>query len=145
MTEVKPLHLDTPQQAEAAFYAAFEAADLAAMMQVWDDAADICCIHPMGRALTGPLEVSRGWAGIFAAGPTLRFTLEPVSFRIQGELAVSVVFEHIRVAGEARPRPPMLATNVYRRGTTGWRLWLHHASPAVVTLDNALGAGALVH
>lgn len=135
----------TPQQAEQAFYKAFEAGDLAAMMQVWDTAADICCIHPMGKALTGPAQVSEGWAGIFSSGQTLEFTLEPLHWQVQGDLAVSVLHEHIRVRGDARPRPPMLATNVYRRRGDGWRLWLHHASPAVVEVSTDPAMPAHLH
>ncbi len=135
---------NTPQQVEAAFYRAFEAGDLAAMMQVWDAAADICCIHPMGKALTGPAQVSEGWASIFSSGQSLEFTLESLHWRVEGDLAVSVLYEHIRVRGETRPRPPMLATNVYRRRPDGWRMWLHHASPAVVAVtDDPAVAGHL--
>jgi hypothetical protein len=45
-------------------------------------------------------------------------------------LAVHSVHENITVAGEQRPRPPMLATNVYLRTAAGWRMIAHHASPA---------------
>ena len=40
------------------------------------------------------------------------------------------VHENITVAGEQRPRPPMVATNVYLRTAAGWRMIVHHASPA---------------
>jgi hypothetical protein len=40
------------------------------------------------------------------------------------------VHENITVAGEPRPRPPMVATNVYLRTPSGWRMIVHHASPA---------------
>jgi len=43
----------TPEAAEKAFYESFEAGDLPTMMQVWADTSDICCIHPMGKALRG--------------------------------------------------------------------------------------------
>jgi hypothetical protein len=29
-----------------------------------------------------------------------------------------------------RPRPPIIATNVYLRTPAGWRMIVHHASPA---------------
>lgn len=135
----------TPEQAEAAFYQAFEAGDLAAMMQVWDEAADICCIHPMGKALTGPAQVSEGWSGIFSSGQSLSFVLEPLHRQVQGDLAVSVLHEHIRVQGDKRPRPPMLATNVYRRRNGGWRIWLHHASPAVVEVSTDPAMSGRLH
>ena len=72
---------ETAEAAEKAFYASFEAGDLPAMMQVWSDTPDICCIHPMGRALQGPAAVREGWAGIFSSGQRLHFVLEPVQWQ----------------------------------------------------------------
>ena len=43
----------TSRDAEQAFYAAFQKADLAEMMQVWADDDSIVCIHPMGPRLDG--------------------------------------------------------------------------------------------
>lgn len=143
-TAVLP-RFDTPEAAEAAFYAAFEQADLAAMMQVWDDAPDIACIHPMGKVITGLAEVGRSWQEVFASELQLRFTREPVQLSESGNLAVSMLYEHIQVVGEEKPRPPMLATNVYRRGDRGWRLILHHASPAVVAVAEAPRANPFLH
>jgi hypothetical protein len=45
-------------------------------------------------------------------------------------VAVHSVHESITAAGEPRPRPPMVATNVYLRTPTGWRMIVHHASSA---------------
>lgn len=42
------------------------------------------------------------------------------------------------------PKPPILATNAYRRTPDGWRLFLRHASPAVLSLDDAM-AGPTAH
>jgi len=43
---------------------------------------------------------------------------------------VHSVHEVITVAGELRARAPVVATNVYLRTATGWRMIAHHASPA---------------
>ena len=45
-------------------------------------------------------------------------------------LEIRSVHENITLAGEPGPRPPILATNVYLRTPGGWRMVLHHASPA---------------
>jgi hypothetical protein len=45
-------------------------------------------------------------------------------------VAVHSVHENITVTGEQRARPPMVATNVYLRTPAGWRMIVHHASPA---------------
>jgi ketosteroid isomerase-like protein len=45
-------------------------------------------------------------------------------------LAVHSVFEHfVLAAGEPQPLP-VVATNVYLRTAAGWRMIVHHASPA---------------
>jgi hypothetical protein len=40
------------------------------------------------------------------------------------------VHENILVQGESRARAPVAATNVYLRTGNGWRMILHHGSPA---------------
>ncbi len=135
----------TPEAAEKAFYASFEAGDLPAMMQVWADTPDVCCIHPMGKALCGPAAVREGWEGIFSSGQRLRFVLESLQWQSRGDLAISVLFEHIRVDGDHRPRPPMIATNIYRRSARGWHMLLHHASPAVVEVAKDTPGPLVLH
>jgi hypothetical protein len=50
-------------------------------------------------------------------------------------LSVHSVYEYITVAGEPRPRSPVIATNVYLRTERGWRMVAHHASPAPSTVS----------
>jgi len=45
-------------------------------------------------------------------------------------LAIHSVHENILVQGESRSRPPVAVTNVYLRTGNGWRMILHHGSPA---------------
>ncbi|HXZ95937.1 MAG TPA: nuclear transport factor 2 family protein, partial [Burkholderiales bacterium] len=51
----------TPQDAEAAFYEAFESADLDAMMAVWAEDEEVVCVHPSGPRLTGIAQVRESW------------------------------------------------------------------------------------
>src|SRR2546422_2607886 len=62
----------TPDDAETAFYEAFERADLAAMMAVWAESDEIVCIHPQGPRLSGFEAVRESWAQNFAGGSQLR-------------------------------------------------------------------------
>jgi ketosteroid isomerase-like protein len=120
----------TPQDAESAFYEALTKADLDAMMSVWADDDDIFCVHPNGPRLSGVERVRESWRQIFASGQTLRFQLREQQ-HVQGMmLSVHSVYEAITVAGEPRPRAPVIATNVYLRTERGWRMVAHHASPA---------------
>src|SRR5688572_16874937 len=123
----------SPQDAEAAFYEALTKGDLDGMMAVWADDDDIYCVHPNGARLSGVERVRESWRQIFASGQTLRFQLREQQ-HVQGMmLSVHSVYEHVTVAGEQRPRGPVIATNVYLRTERGWRMVAHHASPAPVT------------
>lgn len=126
----------TPQDAEAAFYEAFEKADLDAMMAVWADDDDIVCVHPGGIRLSGMAPIREAWRRIFAGGQTLRFQLRQQQSLNGMTLAVHSVYELISVAGEARARNPVIATNIYMRTANGWRMVVHHASPAPPSPDS---------
>ena len=121
------------QDAENAFYEALERCDLEGMMAVWAEDDEIVCVHPAGGRLTGQEQVRESWARLFAAGPRARVRIEQ-QVAIGGMmLAVHSVFEHFRIegadAGAAQPLP-IVATNVYLRTAAGWRMIVHHASPA---------------
>src|SRR5450756_440564 len=103
----------TPQDAEAAFYEAFEKADLDAMMAVWADDDDIVCVHPGGIRLSGMAQVRESWRRVFAGGQTLRFRLRHRQSLNGMTLTVHSVYEQISVDGEVRARNPVIATNIY--------------------------------
>lgn len=134
---------DTSREAETAFYRAFEEKDLEAMMAVWDDSDDVICVHPMGSPLRGARAVAQGWREILGAETEMRFGIEEIQVTRQGPLAIHIVREHIMVPG-GRPVAPMTATNVYRETPAGWRMILHHASPAP-PLVAARPAGSPIH
>src|SRR5688572_25071798 len=60
----------TPDEAETAFYDAFERGDLAAMMSVWAESDAVVCVHPRGPRLVGFDAVRDSWTQIFAGGTT---------------------------------------------------------------------------
>ena len=123
----------TAQDAETAFYEALERCDLDGMMAVWAEDEDIVCVHPGGPRLTGQDQVRESWAQIFSSGPRARVhTTNQVA--ISGMmLAVHSVHENFTLEGQTRrdtPPLPVVATNVYLRTAAGWRMIVHHASPA---------------
>lgn len=122
----------TPDEAERAFYEAFEAADLTAMMRVWADDDTIACAHPMGKLLQGRAAVHESWRQLFSGDQRLRFQIQHQQVRKTDTLAIHSVFEAIHVRGDDRDRPPIIATNVFVRSDQGWRMVLHHASPSVI-------------
>ena len=123
----------TAQDAENAFYEALERCDLDGMMAVWAEDEDIVCVHPAGPRLTGQDQVRESWAQIFSAGPRARVHITN-QVAISGMmLAVHSVHENFTLEGQAQgdARPlPVVATNVYLRTAAGWRMIVHHASPA---------------
>jgi ketosteroid isomerase-like protein len=119
----------TAQEAEAAFYGAFQNRDVDAMMAVWAEDDDILCIHPTGPVLAGRAAIQDSWRGIFQHSSALKFFLEERQRLHDGSLQVHVVQEYIRV-GDDPPQSPVFATNVYRLTDSGWRMVLHHASPS---------------
>lgn len=123
------IRFKTPQEAETAFYSAFQQRDVQAMMAVWADERDIVCVHPGGPTLMGQNAVRASWEHIFQQAPEMRFLVEERRRTEGAELALHVVEEHIRVGAETAPAP-VVATNAYRRTDHGWRMILHHASPA---------------
>ena len=126
MTE-KRFH--TPREAETAFYAAFIKRDVDAMMAVWAENDNISCVHPLGPILTGRAAVRESWESIFRNSPDMQFMITERSRTQNGEIAVHIVEEHIRAKNEP-PTAPMQVTNIYRLTEAGWRMILHHASPA---------------
>lgn len=120
----------TPQDAETAFYEALERADLEAMMAVWAEDEEIVCIHPGGPRMSGYAAVREAWRRIFEGGTKLRVRLSNPNVMQTPFTAVHSVLEEISAADKDETRAPVVATNVYVRGPLGWRMVVHHASPA---------------
>ena len=120
----------TPQDAETAFYEALERGDLEAMMEVWAEDEEIVCVHPTGPRLNGYERVRESWSQIFNSRQRLRVHLSNQVYVQAMMLSIHSLHENILVAGEPKPRPPMVTTNVYVRTGNGWRMLVHHASPA---------------
>jgi ketosteroid isomerase-like protein len=122
----------TPEAAEAAFYSAFESRSLDAMMAVWSQAEHIACIHPLAAALNGRGAVAAGWRSIFEAAGQFRVSAQLVhEIREPGQV-LRIVHESLTIGHENEARPPILASNLYRRESDGWRMIMHHASPLQV-------------
>jgi ketosteroid isomerase-like protein len=140
---VKKSIFPTPQDAEAAFYEALETADLEAMMEVWAEDEEIVCVHPGGPRLAGFEQVRASWAQILGAGQKLKVHVSNQVVLSGMMLAIHSVHENILVQGESRPRAPIAATNVYLR--KGWRIVLHHGSPAPPEVRAAAESPKILH
>jgi ketosteroid isomerase-like protein len=119
----------TPNDVSVAFYQAFEARDIDAMMATWADDEEILCIHPGGPRLVGYDAVRSAWEQLFSNDTALKFRIDGMLALETVGLAMQSVVEEIHQA-DGTARGLAVATNVFMRTPSGWRLVCHHASPA---------------
>ena len=118
----------SPQDAAHAFYQAFEARDIDAMMATWADDEDIVCIHPGGVRHVGYEAVRHSFEQLFTGDSKLVFRLDQVVLLETVGLAMQSAVEHVH-SGDETTRGIAVATNVLMRTPSGWRIVCHHASP----------------
>ena len=136
------MEFGSAQEVEAAFYVAFQKSDLEAMTLIWDD-HDAGCIHPFGERIEGKSAIRQSWQAIFAHDVQLRFTLSDPGVFSGDSQAIHLVRENIRVEeSDGVKTMVVLATNAYRCADDGWRMILHHASPAPAD-SNAVPVGRM--
>jgi len=116
-------------EANARFYRAFEALDIAEMDRVWAHGEHVKCVHPGWPLLSGWDAVRESWDRIFTNTAEMRFTLSDVHAVLDEDLAWVTCTENIlsEVAGRVSVTA-ILATNLFERAADGWRLVHHHAS-----------------
>jgi len=120
----------------AAFYHAFESADLDAMTDLWIDDGETLCVHPGALPVRGTAAINRSWALIMANTPYIQFFLTDVEVSLLGDVASVTCTENVLTADETSADGSFngakaVATNVMVRTAAGWRLWIHHASPVL--------------
>ena len=122
----------SPDDTEAQLYEALQQGYLDRLMGVWADDDDIACVHPGGPRVMGPQAIRASFESIFATG-AIPVVPEPVRRLQTMTTAVHHLAERITVpTAEGTSTVWVLATNVYLKTETGWRLVVHHASPGTV-------------
>ncbi len=117
-------------ECEQAFYEALEAADADAVAQLWLNDDDVCCIHPGGSRLVGIEAVMASWRAILHHGPVRIRAISSRSLETP-TMAVHNVLEEILIVHEDQQQlMHVIATNVYVKTPSGWKMLMHHASPA---------------
>jgi ketosteroid isomerase-like protein len=108
--------------ANAAFYAAFAAGDIAEVSRLWADDDEISCIHPGWPAIIGRAAVIGSWRDILQnPGRPQIACAEPYAI-INGDSGRVLCIEIVDGA-------PLAATNHFRRSGGAWRLVHHQSSP----------------
>jgi hypothetical protein len=122
----------TPDEVEAAFYAAFETLDIALMGAVWSEQPSPVCVHPGGDLLQGRSEVLRSWREVLTGAECPELHYRVIQRTTTEGLAVHLVEELIRPSRSREEPNRILATNLYRQSAEGWRMTAHHASLPLV-------------
>ncbi|MFJ4772312.1 nuclear transport factor 2 family protein [Streptomyces uncialis] len=148
--------LEEVERANTAFYEALEQGDFDTLSDLWLNAGDlpgttpgsapeISCVHPGWPPLTGRGEVLRSYALIMANTDYIQFFLTDVHMSVSAGTALVTCTENILSGGpppeggeELGPLVGQLvvATNVFRRTSEGWKLWSHHASPVLAESED---------
>jgi uncharacterized protein (TIGR02246 family) len=118
----------TPDEVEAAFYAAFRTLDIALMGAVWAEQPSPVCVHPGGDLLQGRIEVLNSWREVMTGAERPELHYRVIRRTATDGLAVHLVEELIRPSRSREEPNRILATNVYRQAEDGWRMTAHHAS-----------------
>lgn len=120
--------LCTADAVEEAFYEAMQRGDLEAMMALWADDEDVVCVHPSSDRLVGLAAVRESWAAIFESG-SVDIRRSDVHAHTGAVLAIHNVVEQTLVTSRTGVQiVECIATNVYVKQASGWRMMQHHAS-----------------
>jgi ketosteroid isomerase-like protein len=125
------MRADTKQVAEAnqSFYRAFESLNIKEMEKVWARGGDIQCGHPGWRILRGWDAVMESWRRIFENTPAIRFMVTDVAIEVRGNVAWVTLCENLNSSLEGQSvSATVLTTNIFEKGSEGWRMILHHGS-----------------
>ncbi|MEU6927596.1 nuclear transport factor 2 family protein [Streptomyces sp. NPDC046385] len=134
------------EAANTAFYEAMEQGDFDTITDLWldDGATPISCVHPGWPVLSGRGEVLRSYALIMANTDYIQFFLTDVEVSLTSDVAVVTCTENILSGGPAEDGASLgplvgqlvVATNVFRRTSEGWKVWSHHGSPVIPESDD---------
>ena len=114
--------------ANAAFYAAFEAADLDAMSELWLHEDHVVCTHPGWPSLRGWAAVGASWFALFQGEASLQFILTDVTATRRGEVGWVTVDENLFDGAQAQT---VAAMNLFERVDEQWRM-VGHVGTSVV-------------
>ncbi|MEU3916857.1 nuclear transport factor 2 family protein [Streptomyces sp. NPDC002659] len=131
------------EEANTTFYETMERGDFEELSGLWLDEG-ISCIHPGWPVLTGRGEVLRSYALIMANTEYIQFFLTDVKVSLAGDTALVTCTENILSGGPAEESGELgplvgqlvVATNVFRRTSDGWKIWSHHGSPVLAESDD---------
>ena len=109
--------------ANAAFYEAFAARDVARMEELWAKTLPVAVIHPGWPAVHGRDAVLETWRRILEGPGSPAITCANARAHVAGETAFVI-------CSECLPEGELVATNIFLREGGRWKLVHHQAGPA---------------
>jgi ketosteroid isomerase-like protein len=133
--------VETVLAANRAFYDALEAGDLDLLGALWLPGSHTLCVHPGAEPLRGTPAILRSWAAVMSAMLYMQFFLTDVEVALgpdddgTGRVAMVSCTQNLLTAGDSGEETfsgaKAVASNVFVRTGTGWRMWSHHSSPVL--------------
>jgi hypothetical protein len=121
--------------ANEAFYRAFADRDMRAMRDVWADDAPTACTHPGWSPLIGSDSVLASWQAILSGAGAPDIECRAIKAFTIGDSGVVLCYERI---GD----DTLVATNVFVRRGSVWKMVHHHAGPLAQPLPEEEAAEA---
>lgn len=122
-------------EANDAFYRALSNLDLPAMEELWAQHGFVVCVHPGWGPLEGWPTVRQSFEQIFTNTKWIKVVPTSLTVEVAGDVAIVTCAENITTAHDGEVAVAVAqATNVFRREGGAWRLIVHHASPAPVSV-----------
>lgn len=120
------------------FYRCLETLDLACMETLWLQEDWVRSVHPGWDVLVGWDAIRGSWERIFESTAWIRVQPTDVKIHLMGEAAVVACSENITTSdGDHLGVAVAQATNVFCRTPAGWRMVVHHASPAPMLVTHS--------
>ena len=117
------------------FYRCLETLDLPCMENVWLQEDWVRCIHPGWDVLVGWDAIRDSWARIFSNTNWIRVAPTDVHIHVLGRTAIVACSENITTSQDGDLDVAVAqATNIFVTTREGWRMVVHHASPAPVLI-----------
>ncbi len=122
------------QDANAAFYEAFETLDIQQMDTLWLHEDHVKCIHPGWKICQGWPDVRDSWVLIFNHTHEIKFSICLIDVVVKGDLAWAVCNESITTKDNGKwLEGHVLSTNIFERRNKVWMLTHHHGSPVIAS------------
>jgi len=117
-----------PQNAEDAYYDAFDEHDLDKMMSVWEDSDETVCLLPMLPAIKGLAAIKKAFEPLLKSDGKFEIQTKHLHWIKTDTLAIHLVEEAINTPGA--PSQSVYATNIFQINENGsWHMTMHQNSP----------------